>query len=99
MSGFLTDERGSRSSARLYLALALLFTGVVIALDSAFPWWSSLAAVYALLGTICTGLLAWAAGPRIAQYIGPQVGAVASGIAAAARRKSGTDDRFTDDER
>ena len=97
MKDYLTDERGSRSSARLLLICSLVFDAVLIVLDSI--WWSVPDPAYVLLGTIDMGLLAWAAGPRIAQYVGPQIGAVAAGIAAAAGRKSGTDDRYRDDER
>ena len=40
---------------------------------------------YVLLGSLVIGLLAWAAGPRTAQYLAPQIGAVASGIAQAVK--------------
>jgi hypothetical protein len=40
---------------------------------------------YSLLGALTVGLVAWAGGPRMAQYLAPQVGAVASGIAQAAK--------------
>jgi len=40
---------------------------------------------YALLGSFDIGLLAWAGGPRVAQYLGPQVAGVASGIAKAVK--------------
>ncbi len=95
--GFLHDERGSRSSARLLLIGALLFAGALIVLDSLA--WNVPGPAYVLMGTVCTGLLAWAAGPRIAQYVGPQLGGVAAAVAAAARRNAGTDDRYKDDER
>ncbi len=95
---FLQDEQGSSSSARLLLVFALVFTALLIVLDSV--WWDVPGPAYVLLGTICTGLLAWAGGPRIAQYVGPQIGGVARGIAAAvAARTKGTDDRYKDDER
>lgn len=80
--GFLRDEQGNLSGARLMLAGSLLYTLVMVVLDSlkviTIP-----GPAYVLLGTIFTGLLAWAAGPRIAQYVGPQAGAIAQGIAAA----------------
>lgn len=41
------------------------------------------AGVLSLLGSALLGFMAWAAGPRMAQYIGPQIGSVASGIASA----------------
>ena len=40
---------------------------------------------YTLLGSLNVGLLAWAGGPRVAQYLAPQIGAVASGIAQAVK--------------
>ena len=80
----LSDERGSLSSARTFLFASLAFTAVIIVADSLL-WAEVPNAAYALLGTVFTGLLAWTAGPRIAQYIGPQVGAVASGIAKAVK--------------
>ena len=82
----LKDERGSLSAARIFLFVSLLFTAAVIVADSLL-WATVPNAAYALMGTIFTGLLAWAAGPRIAQYILPQIGAVASGIGAALVRE------------
>ena len=55
-------------------------------MDSIF-WGDVPNAAYALLGTIFTGLLAWAAGPRIAQYLLPQIGAVAQGIGASLKKE------------
>ena len=80
----LADERGNLSAARVLLSASLVFTAVIIVADSLL-WAEVPNAAYALLGTVFTGLLAWTAGPRIAQYIGPQVGAVASGIAKAVK--------------
>ena len=80
----LSDERGSLSAARTFLFASLAFTAIIIVADSLL-WAEVPNAAYALLGTVFTGLLAWTAGPRIAQYIGPQIGAVASGIAKAVR--------------
>ena len=100
----LADETGKLSAARVLLVLSLAFTAVIIVADSLL-WATVPNAAYALLGTIFTGLLAWAAGPRIAQYILPQIGAVASGIGAALVREPrrpdllDNDPRFEDDER
>ena len=77
----LSDEKGKLSAARTLLVASLAFTGLVIIAD-ALLWANVSNAAYALLGTIFTGLLAWTAGPRIAQYLGPQIGAVAQGIGA-----------------
>ena len=86
LSEILRDERGSLSAARIFLFASLVFTAVIIVVDSLL-WATVPNAAYALLGTIFTGLLAWAAGPRIAQYFGPQIGAVASGIGTALVRE------------
>jgi len=65
--------------------VCLAFTGFIIVTDALF-WGEVPNAAYALLGTIFTGLLAWTAGPRIAQYLGPQIGAVAKGIGDAVKQ-------------
>lgn len=82
----LADEKGKLSAARVLLVATLGFTAVIIIIDSLL-WATVPNAAYALLGTIFTGLLAWTAGPRIAQYILPQIGAVTSGIGAALTRE------------
>jgi len=79
MIEIVKDERGSLSAARVFLAASLVFTGVIIVLDSTV--WDVPEAVYSLLGGLAVGLVAWAGGPRVAQYLGPQVAGVASGIA------------------
>jgi hypothetical protein len=100
----LKDERGSLSAARIFLFASLVFTAAIIVAD-ALLWATVPNAAYALLGTIFTGLLAWTAGPRIAQYFGPQIGAVASGIGASLKREPrrpdllDNDPTFRDDER
>ena len=100
----LADEKGKLSAARVLLVATLVFTAVMIAADSLL-WATVPNAAYALLGTIFTGLLAWTAGPRIAQYILPQIGAIASGIGASLTREPrrpkllDNDPAFHDDER
>jgi hypothetical protein len=79
----LIDERGTVSAARTFLLGVLLFTGTIIVLDSIILAVPEIA--YTLLGSLNVGLLAWAGGPRVAQYLAPQIGAVASGIAKAVR--------------
>ena len=99
----LADEKGKLSAARVLLVAKLAFTAIIIVADSML-WATVPNAAYALLGTIFTGLLAWTAGPRIAQYFGPQIGAVASGIGAALVREPrrpdllDNDPAFRDDE-
>ena len=104
LKDILKDERGSLSAARTFLFVSLVFTGAVIVADSLL-WATVPNAAYALMGTLGTGLLAWAAGPRIAQHFGPQIGAVASGIGASLTREPrrpdllDNDPAFRDDER
>ena len=103
IGGILKDERGTLSAARTFLFVSLVFTAAIIVAD-ALLWATVPNAAYALMGTIFTGLLAWTAGPRIAQYFGPQIGAVASGIGAALVREPrrpdllDNDPAFRDDE-
>ena len=100
----LADEKGNLSAARVLLSASLVFTAAIIIADSLL-WAEVPNAAYALLGTIFTGLLAWTAGPRIAQYLGPQIGGIASGIGASLTRKPrrpdvlDNDPTFRDDER
>ena len=77
------DERGTPSAARIFLATTMAFSGLIIVLDSIV--WDVPEPAYVLLGSLGVGLLAWTAGPRMAAYIGPQIGAVASGIAQAVK--------------
>ena len=62
-----------------------MFTGTLIVFDSTI--WDVPEPAYVLLGSLVVGLLAWAGGPRVAQYLAPQMGAVASGIAKAVMRR------------
>ena len=100
----LADEKGKLSAARVLLVASLVFTAIIIVADSIL-WATVPNAAYALMGTIFTGLLAWTAGPRIAQYFGPQIGAVASGIGASLAREPrlpellDNDPAFRDDEK
>jgi hypothetical protein len=83
LSEILKDERGSFSAARTFLFGSLVFTGTIIVLDSIMLAVPEIA--YTLLGSLNVGLVAWAGGPRVAQYLAPQIGAVASGIAQAVK--------------
>jgi hypothetical protein len=104
ISQILADEKGKLSAARVLLVASLAFTAAIIVADSLL-WADVPNAAYALLGTVFTGLLAWTAGPRIAQYLLPQIGAVTSGIGAALIREPrrpdllDNDSAFRDDER
>lgn len=74
----LKDERGAWSSARIGMWSTLLFTWHYIVTR---PMPST--DVLSLLGGTLLGFMAWAGGPRAMQYLGPQVGALAQGIASA----------------
>lgn len=87
MSEFLQDEQGARSSARLALWVTLLPTIGLIVADATVAAVDVPQAAYALLGGLLTGLIAWAGGARIAQYVGPRIGSVAFGIGQAVRDK------------
>ena len=63
----LTDERGNLSAARVLLTASMVFIAVIIVLDSTF--WDVPEPAYVLLGSWGIGLLAWAGGPRVAQYL------------------------------
>ena len=94
----LKDEQGNWSTARMAFVGTLLFTFWMIYRDT-LPGLEVPAAAYALLSTVLLGEIGWAGGPRMMQHVGKQLGGVAAGVASAARRFTGTDDRRTDDER
>lgn len=78
--------------ARTLLLVQLFYVNASAALSSPAPEW------WAFNGTLIVGLVAWAAGPRGLQYLGPQIAAAGKAIGAAARRLAGTDNRRRDDE-
>ena len=94
----LSDEKGKVSAARTLLVGEMLYTGILILFDIVL-WGDVSNAIYALLGTVFTGLLAWAAGPRIAQYLLPQLGAVAQGIGASLTKDPRRPDLLDNDPR
>ena len=100
----LSDESGKPSAARILLCVCLAFTAVIITAD-ALLWATVPHAAYSLLTTVEIGLLSWAAGPRIAQYLLPGIGQVTAGVASALipnpKRPAvlDNDPRFHDDER
>ena len=75
MSNAVKDEQGAWSSARIGMWTNLAFMYVYI-LSPGTPS----AVVMSALTSIELGFMGWAAGPRIAQYLLPQIGAVAQGI-------------------
>lgn len=78
------DEKGKCSMARIAFAVTLCITlGLCIA-DALSPTINMPDAGYSLLGTVVIALAGWAGGPRVLQYLGPQIGKVAAGISQAA---------------
>lgn len=73
-----SDERGNWSAARVFF---MLWTAIVVWAS----WYRPAEAFWPVAATVMLGLLSWAAGPRIAQYLAPQVGAAAQATAAAVR--------------
>lgn len=72
----LQDERGQLSTARTLLWVWTAFTLALLAL----AWREVPNGVLSLLSAVEIALVAWAGGPRIAQYLAPQVGAAASAV-------------------
>lgn len=99
----IEDEKHKLSAARVGLWITVGLALATVGVDIHLTMIAALAhipnTVYALEGTMFTAFAAWAGGPRIAQYLGPQIGAVATGIAAAirdARLPSKQDDERAD---
>lgn len=84
--GLFRDERGSKSLARHALVFVLLLIAGLAIYEAYDPTHAVNNTVWATLSAIAMGLIAWAGGPRIAQYLAPQIGAVASGASTALRR-------------
>ena len=84
-AGFLRDERGHRSSARLWLSIVLTFTLALIALASCTDAVEVPAPAWALLTAVITYLAMGAWGPRIAQYISPAAQGIVESVSQAAR--------------
>ena len=86
MNNLLKDEKGAWSSARvgMWVNLAAVYAVVV---------WTSTPSpvVMSALASIELGFMGWAAGPRIAEYLLPQIGAMAQGIASARPPHAGMD--------
>lgn len=94
----LRDEQGGLSMSRTLLLCQLVYVDILAALGAvgavvlSGQWWT-------FQGTLVIGLVAWAAGPRGLQYLGPQLGNIGRAIASAPGRLTGTDDAKKDDER
>ena len=81
------DERCNYSSSRILL---WLWTALVFFLLLRHPDILT-NAILAFLSTVYMALVCWAAGPRISQYIGPQLGQAANAIGQAKSVEMSTD--------
>lgn len=61
------DEKGDVSAARVYLAAWLVVIAVAAWVHPAEAFWG-------VAVSVALGLISWAAGARIAQYIAPSIG-------------------------
>ena len=82
----LEDERGSQSAARTFLMWALIYEALYLAVWGREP--ETLGVICPLFAAVDTALIVWAAGARIAQYLGPQAGAIVQGVAESAKAMS-----------
>lgn len=77
--GFFSDESGNRSMARVLLFSTTLAGGLLVFID-VFTSRAVPVAAYQTFGLVFPWLLVWAAGPRMVQYLAPQLGATVSAI-------------------
>lgn len=83
---FLQDETGSKSSARLSWWISLVFTLSILLVDM-FTRFDVPESGYPLLTTVLMLCGGWAAGPRIAHYLFPQLAAAVQSVADAAAKR------------
>lgn len=82
--GFLRDETGGKSSARLLLVVWTILSAAVVA--RLIFWWPKefpvevVGLILTFLSGIELGLIGWAGGARIASYLMPQIGSITSSI-------------------
>lgn len=77
------DEQGNPSTARVLLLWCLVYQAAYL-----LAWGrqaETLGVVVTFFAALDTPLIIWAAGPRIAQYLGPQAGAIVQGVAESAK--------------
>lgn len=79
----LSDEQSKKSTARLAFWVVLLADLAAIAIDIILTPVS--AGSLALLTTLTVFTTSWAAGPRIAQYLAPQIGGALGAVSSALR--------------
>lgn len=104
----IRDETGNLSSARVAFYLTLFFIFLVILLDLRANV-NVPTDAYVLLGSLATGLIIWAGGPRVGKYLSGGASAAMSrfGTGGATQQKRfpdmrveiGADDPENDDER
>jgi len=80
LADLFSDERGRVSAARVFFGI---WTAIVVWA----AWHEAADAFWPVASAVLIGLLSWAAGARIAQYIAPQIGSAASATAFAIREK------------
>ncbi len=80
----LRDEQGGWSTARCAFWLTLFVALALVVLDATGTT-NTRTEGYTMLGTVVLALAAWAGGPRIGQYLAPQIGKVGQAIAASAK--------------
>ena len=97
----LEDEGRDLSAARCGMWVTVALVLMIVTIDTVLTIVNAPAripnTVYGLMGTMFVSFASWAAGPRIAEYLAPQLGAAVQGLSGAAR-----DARLpskTDDER
>lgn len=83
MKGVLQDERGSQSAARTFLLWCLVYEAIYLAIWGRQE--ETLGVVVTFFAAVDTPLIIWAAGARIAQYLGPQAGPIVQGVAESAK--------------
>lgn len=82
MREWLEDESGKPSAARRLLTATLAVALLLATCDAIEPVPVAIpAAGYSLLSTVIVALIAWAGGPRVAEYVGTQLGQIAEAIA------------------
>lgn len=76
------DEKGNYSAARVYLCGCLAYQAIYLLVA---PHDATLGLILTFFTALDTPLIVWAAGPRIAQYLGPAAGQIVQGVADSAK--------------
>lgn len=79
---FFQDEKGRWSAARVFLAAWLGNAAAYVWMRPDSP---SLGAVLTFFSGVAIPLVVWTAGPRIAEYLAPQAGAMVGAVAEGAK--------------